>query len=88
MKVKDLKDEQSALISENERKFEAYEERLKSATEEKAENTESCDDDSEKIEVLEAQNRKLINEKRKVIIAGIEVGTHKILSLQDLRLLG
>ena len=73
LKLEEAKAENQALISENDEKVKEHEKALKSARDEKVKNSENCKDDSARLAILEQKNASLMKNKRKVVIAGIEV---------------
>ena len=86
LKLEEANAENQALISENDEKLKEYEKALKLARDEKVENSESCKDDSARLAILEQKNANLMKNKRKVVIAGIEVCLKILLSATSLTL--
>ena len=86
LKLEEANAENQALISENDEKLKEYEKALKLARDEKVENSESCKDDSARLAILEQKNANLMKNKRKVVIAGIEVCIKILLSATSLTL--
>ena len=86
LKLEEAKAENQALISDNDEKVNEYEKALKLARDEKVENNESCKDYSARLAILEQKNASLIKNKRKVIIAGIEVCLMFLMSATSLTL--
>ena len=73
LKLEEAQAENQALISEHDEKLKEYEKALKLARDEKVEKSEICKDDSARLAILEQKNANLMKNKRKVVIAGIEV---------------
>ena len=86
LKLEEANAENQALISEHDEKLKEYEKALKLARDEKVENSESCKDDSARLAILEQKNANLMKNKRKVVIAGIEVCLKILLSATSLTL--
>ena len=86
LKLEEAQAEYQALISEHDEKLKEYEKALELARDEKVENSESCKDDSARLAILEQKNANLMKNKRKVVIAGIEVCLKILLSATSLTL--
>ena len=86
LKLGEANAENQALISEHDEKLKEYEKALKLARDEKVEISESCKDDSVRLAILEQKNANLMKNKRKVVIAGIEVCLKILLSATSLTL--
>ena len=86
LKLEEANAENQALISEHDEKLKEYEKALKLARDEKVETSETCKDDSVRLAILEQKNANLMKNKRKVVIAGIEVCLKILLSATSLTL--